>query len=186
MDARRSGFTLIEVLVVITVIGIVLSVAMIGMGVVTRNDEVQTEVSRFVALVQVAQDESMLQGREFGLEVLQHGYRFVELDPLTRQWAEIFGDDMLGPRQLPESIELELFLDDQRIELEYEAELLTTGDDEDDDDQGIDEYKPHMFVFSSGDLTPFELQFRDATTDKVVRLQANLLGELSIVEDEEL
>ncbi len=183
MDARRSGFTLIEVLVVIVIVGIALSMAMIGMGVATRNDEMQTEVSRFVALVEVAQDESMLQGREFGLEFVRHGYRFVELDPVTRQWAEIFGDDMLGPRQLPESIELDLFLDDQRIELEYEVQLLST---EEDDDDRLDEYKPHMFLFSSGDLTPFELHFRDITTDNMVRLQANLLGELSIIEEDEL
>ena len=182
MDARRStGFTLIELLVTVALIGIVLSIAILGLGVVRGDDEIETESSRFVALMEVARDESMLQGREYGLELLQQGYRFVELDPLTRQWVEIIGDDLLRLRALPESMELELYIEDQQIELEYEALTLTNSEDE---ETNLNPFQPHVFIFSSGELTPFEVHFRQLYDDNRIMLAADLLGNLTIIEED--
>ena len=109
MAPRRAGlgFTLVEILVVITIVGIVLSVAVLSLGVLGDDREMDTELRRYVSLVELARDEAMLQGREYGLEFLVQGYRFVELDPLTRQWTEIVGDDVLRPRDLPDTVEFE-------------------------------------------------------------------------------
>ena len=46
-----------------------------------------------------------MQGRDFGLEFMQKGYRFVEYDPILDIWAEVLGDDMLGTRQLEETMD---------------------------------------------------------------------------------
>ncbi|MEM9333707.1 MAG: type II secretion system minor pseudopilin GspH [Pseudomonadota bacterium] len=181
MDARRSqGFTLIELLVTVALVGIVLSIAILGLGVVRNDDDIETESSRFVALMEVAKDESMLQGREYGLEMLQQGYRFVELDPLTRQWVEIIGDDLLRLRSLPDSMELELYIEGQLIELDTEA--LALANEEDDND--LNPFQPHVFIFSSGELTPFEVHFRKLYDDSRIMLQADLFGNLSILEEE--
>ena len=179
----RSGFTLIEILVVITIVGIVLSMAVLSLGLLGENKELDTEVRRYVSLMEVARDESMLQGREYGLEILQQGYRFVELDPLTRQWTEIIGDDVLRARSLPETIELELYLEDQQIELEYDAALLESGED---DDESLKQYAPHVFVFSSGDMTPFQLLFRQPINDQSVVLTGDLFGTIEILDEESL
>ncbi|MEM8682724.1 MAG: type II secretion system minor pseudopilin GspH [Pseudomonadota bacterium] len=181
MDARRShGFTLIELLVTVALIGVVLSIAILGLGVVRNDDDIETESSRFVALMEVAKDESMLQGREYGLEMLQQGYRFVELDPLTRQWVEIIGDDLLRLRSLPDSMELELYIEGQLIELDTEA--LALANEEDDND--LNPFQPHVFIFSSGELTPFEVHFRKLYDDSRIMLQADLFGNVSIREEE--
>lgn len=182
--ARRlqAAFTLVEILVVITIVGIVLSMAVLSLGVLGDNDGLDTEVTRYVSLMEVARDESVLQGREYGLEVLQQGYRFVELDPLTRQWTEIIGDDILRPRDLPETLELELYLDDQRIELSFEA--ATLGSDDEDENQ-LKQFTPHVFLFSSGDMTPFELHFRQVYTNDVVMLAADLLGNIKIIDPDQ-
>ncbi|MEM1175621.1 MAG: type II secretion system minor pseudopilin GspH [Pseudomonadota bacterium] len=181
MDARRShGFTLIELLVTVALIGVVLSIAILGLGIVRSDDDIETESSRFVALMEVAKDESMLQGREYGLEMLQQGYRFVELDPLTRQWVEIIGDDLLRLRSLPDSMELELYIEGQLIELDTEA--LALANEEDDND--LNPFQPHVFIFSSGELTPFEVHFRKLYDDSRIMLQADLFGNLSILEEE--
>ena len=181
----RRGFTLIEVLVVITIVGIILSMAVLSLGVIGENKELDTEVRRYVSLMELARDESMLQGREYGLEVLQQGYRFVELDPLTRQWTEILGDDVLRSRSLPETIELELYLEDQRIALEYDAAALNADDDE-DDDRKIQQYAPHVFIFSSGDMTPFELHFRQRVNDESTILTGDIFGRIEQIDEEEL
>ena len=177
----RAGFTLIEILVVITIVGIVLSIAVLSLGVLGENKELDTEVRRYVSLIELARDESMLQGREYGLEVLQQGYRFVELDPLTRQWAEILGDDVLRARSLPETIELALYIEDKQIPLKYDAAAL--GDSE-EDDREITQFQPHVFIFSSGDMTPFEIHFRQPLNDQLVILAGDLFGKIELLDEE--
>lgn len=177
---RQNGFTLVEIMVVVTIVGIVLSIAVLSIGTLGDDDEVDTEIDRLIALVDTARDESMFQGREFGIEFLLQGYRFLELDPLTRQWIEIPGDDILRPRSLPEYAELDLFIEGQQIELELEPVVI------DESDTDAEPHRPHVFLFSSGDLTPFELHFRRAYNDDVSILEGNLLGELARLKEEEL
>jgi general secretion pathway protein H len=107
------------------------------------------------------------------------GYRFLELDPVTRQWTEIFGDDIFRPRNLPDYAELELYIEGQRIELELEPAVI------DEDDDRAEQLRPHVFLFSSGDMTPFELHFRRAYNDRVSVLEGDLLGKLALVMDDE-
>jgi len=48
-----------------------------------------------------------------------------------------------------------------------------------------DDYLPHVLIFSSGDVTPFELRFtRDADRSEVT-LEMTLAGELEIRNDAE-
>ena len=47
------GFTLIEILVVIVIVGTVLSIAMLSFGVLGNDRDLQTEAKRFVALMEV-------------------------------------------------------------------------------------------------------------------------------------
>ena len=98
LRGRSSGFTLIEILVVIVIIGIVMSIAMLSITLVGGDNQLRDEARRIISLVEVAQDEALLQGREFGLEFMQGSYRFVEFDPLTRQWSDVIGDDTLRQR----------------------------------------------------------------------------------------
>ena len=68
VPARKGGFSLIELLVVIAIVGIVMSIALLSLGVLGDDRDLQKEGRRMIALVQVAQDEATMQGREFGLE----------------------------------------------------------------------------------------------------------------------
>ena len=77
---RYSGFSLIEILVVIVIIGIVLSIAILSVSLIGGDKAIREEAQRMMALIEVARDESMLQGREFGVEFMLGAYRFVELD----------------------------------------------------------------------------------------------------------
>ncbi len=112
---RSAGFSLIEILVVIVIIGIVLSIAILSVSLVGGDKAIREEAQRMMALLDVARDESMLQGREFGLELMIGGYRFVELDPISGQWNEIIGDDTLRQRELPEELEIQLYIEDRPV-----------------------------------------------------------------------
>lgn len=181
---RHRGFSLIELLVVIVIIGIVSSVAVMSLGLLGDDRELQTEARRFISLIEVAQDEAMMQGREFGLELMTGGYRFVEYDPFANQWTELLGDDTFRLRQLPEEAEFELFLEDKRIVLEPEpAETQTSGDGANRGPRKA--YAPHVLIFSSGDSTPFELHIARGIEAQTVVVRNDPSGVLEIVSDDE-
>ena len=182
--AAQGAFSLIELLVVIAIIGIVMSVALLSIGLLGDDRELQTEGRRVIALVQVAQDEATMQGREFGIEFMADSYRFVEYDPLTSLWGELIGDDTLRMRQLPEETEFDLFLEGQRVILEFEPAEF---DDPEEDEQLTlaENYAPHILIFSSGDMTPFELHIVRTSDNQSVILESDLLGQIDFAGDEE-
>ena len=47
-------------------------------------------------------------------------------------------------------------------------------------------YAPHILVFSSGDMTPFELHVFRRDLDQSITLESNLLGEIKFVDPEQL
>jgi len=185
MQTSRSetGFTLVELLVVIVIIATVLSIAMLSFGIIGDDRDLKTEAKRFAALTEVAQDEATMQGREFGVEILTAGYRFVEYDGLTGLWTDIPGDDTLRLRGLPEGVEFELYLEDKRILLDndpapFEDPEKITG-------RGTQAYAPHLLVYSSGDATPFELHLWRSHDDVRVVLRGDALGAVRILDADE-
>jgi len=182
--AARPGFTLIEVLVVVVIIGIVSSVVLISLGAIGDDRDLEREARRIASLVELAADEAELQGRDFGIEFLRGGYRFVEYDPYFNSWAEVVGDDLLRPRSLPENVELALAIEDRRIELnERPAETGNKDDEEEDDDRDnplVENYAPHSMILSNGDLSPFELTLRRLSdgAEEIVRVAPS--GEIGV------
>ncbi len=175
-----SGFTLIEVQVVVVIIGVVSAIVVLGLGNLGNDRELQNEARRMTSLIEMASDEATMQGRDFGLEVLQTSYRFVEFDSLTEQWYEVIGDDLMRPRQLAQDTEFDLILEDRRILLELEAADIAQDDDDDDDRDLIDDYLPHILVLSSGDISPFELEIIRMTDRASVQLSVSPAGELKV------
>jgi general secretion pathway protein H len=182
LHGRSGGFSLIEILVVIVIIGIVMSIAILSITLAGGDNQLRDEARRIMSLVEVARDESLLQGREFGLEFMQGSYRFVEFDPLARQWGEVIGDDTLRLRQLPEELELELFIEERRIALKTDP--ASTSDD-DEDRPGIETYAPHVLIYSSGDMSPFEVHLVRRADDSLVAVQGDAAGALEIVAPED-
>lgn len=195
-----AGFTLIELLVTIALIGIISAVVLLSIGLRGDDDRMEKEARRLGSLIELATDEATLQGRDYGLEIMLNGYRFVEHDQLLEQWHEVIGDDTLRPRPIAEPMEFVLFLEDRRVELDADA-AETVGEDEDNEDGDTrlrdldrnrnrnrdrsDDYLPHILILSSGDVTPFELKILSPPGDAEVTMTMSLLGELEIETDDQ-
>lgn len=182
---RPRGFTLIELLVSITIIGIVLSIAVLSLNLASDDREIRTEARRLMSILTAVQDDAILQGRDFGIEFLSASYRFVEYDNQTGQWYDVTADDLMRVRSLPEEYDLALFLEDQQVLLD-ESPLELADADEEDPDADVLDYTPHVFIFSSGDMTPFELRFTRLTDQLSVAIEGDLLGNLDFaIEDDD-
>lgn len=185
--ARRGqcGFTLIEILVAVMIVGIVMSIAVLSLSLAGDDREVRKEARRLMTLMQLAQDDAMMQGRDFGIEFMRDAYRFVEFDPLTNQWGEPLGDEALRQWQLPDNYELSVFVEDKRIALASEPGRLQQEEDEQRDVR-TERYVPHLFIFSSGESTPFELLITRVSDNVTVGMEGDLLGNVEFIPLEEL
>lgn len=182
--SRSVGWTLIELLVVVVIIGIVVSIALLSVGVLGDDRKLQQEARRFAALYELLQDEASLQGREYGIELMRGAYRFVEFDTINNVWIAIPFDDTLRTRRLPEDMELELYLEDKRVLLDDEPAEL------DDPDKLVQigtsvRYEPHLLVFSSGDATPFEVHVWRDWDDARAIITADALGTIEFPDTSE-
>ena len=175
-----GAFTLIELLVVIVIIAVISAVALLSLGILGDDRSLQREARRLSSLIELANDEASIQGRDYGLEFMRSGYRFVEYDPLLNQWYEMIGDDFLRPRQIEEGLEFELIIEDRRVLLDESA----TETQRDEDDTNLtDDYIPHILIMSSGDVSPFELRFLRPNDRTAITLTMSLAGELEIQGD---
>jgi len=181
----QRGFTLIEIMVVVIIVATVVSIALLSVGVIGEDNEIDKERRRLATLIEMVQDDAMMQGREFGVELMTSSYRFVEFDPLTRQWAEVPGDELYRLRFLPEGVEFALYIDDKLIPLDEDPQKL------DDPSKsmistGIKPYIPHLFVFASGESSVYEIRLRRPQTDYELIMRGDVLGQIRFGEDDEI
>lgn len=161
--ARIAGFTLLEVLVVIVIIGIIVSAATLGIGVLGRDREAEDQTRRFWAVLQQAREEAELQSLDVGVYLAASGYEFLRYDRRRSEWQPFIDDALYAARELPEGLRFKLWLDSREVVLKPTlAERTPPEDDEDDedreDDKKDDQPPPQIMVLSSGDVMPFDLQ----------------------------
>lgn len=175
---RSSGFTLIEILVVVVIVGIVSAVVLLSANLIDNDRGLRQEARRLTSLIELAADEALLQGRDFGIEFVQGGYRFVEYDPYIERWFEIAGDELLRPRSLPDELRFELFIEDRRVLLAAEHSSLDAGAELDDRPEA--DYAPHALIMSSGQLSPFDLQIMLGNQPSDYAIEVTAAGEIEI------
>ncbi len=98
----QRGFTLIEIVVVMLIIGIVLSVVSVNLS-PDRETPVRDEAQRLVLLLQTAQQEAILQGKVLAVALEREGYAFQILNEKL-EFKPLDGDAVLRPRPLPQGI----------------------------------------------------------------------------------
>ncbi len=187
---RASGFTLMEVLVVIVIIGVIVSAATLAIGVLGGDRQAEDESRRVWALLQQAREEAELQGVDIGVYLAASSYEFLRFDPRRGVWLPIQGDALYVPRELPEGLRFRTWLEAREIVLqsqlperaayeEEEDEDEKAADHDRDDDAG-DERPPQIVVMSSGEIMPFELQIERDGAEALWRVVAQADNDLRL------
>lgn len=165
------GFTLLELLAVIVIIGIILSFAVPSMNTGGRAQVLEQEARRLSSLVEMAAQEAVLQSQELGMLVTAHGYVFLSFQ--ENAWHRIENDQELRPRELPADIQIELIVE------ELPADLVVQ-DKEDDQKDKKGKEAPQILLLSSGEMTPFEIRLRSEQGSSRYQLIGRVNGKLEL------
>lgn len=164
-----TGFTLIEVMLVIVVIGIMVSVIGVNFTNDSPDKKLASESARFAGIFDIATEYGMLNNVELGVVIEKSGYQIVGYD--GTRWAEIPNQPAFTYHQFPEGIEAELVFDDLPLEaslfdsqafIEQQQELQEQREQENERTSNNREEKvieplPQIYLLSGGDITPFSL-----------------------------
>jgi len=145
--ARSAGFTLIELMIVVFIIGLIAAAAVITFGGDRRDTELDREAERLDALLDYVREQAELQTRDYGFRVNEKGYSFVVFDVIRNEWRTVDEDDALRERELPEGIVPQVVVDGRRIVL-------------DEQKKDIEDFRPVLNIFANGDLSSFEVLLR--------------------------
>jgi len=137
-----QGFTLLELLVVVVIIGIVTAGVVLSVNLTGQDRDLDKESQRLLTLVNYAREQAELQTREYGVLFRDDGYEFLTYDVRRQLWRDVFEDDALRDRNLPEGLGI-------RLTVEQRPVVLTKPKDAKDK-------APQVIIFSNGDLTTFE------------------------------
>lgn len=154
-----TGFTLLEMLVVVAVIGIILTFAVLNLGGDRRAEELSEESRRFAELLRLASEQAVLRGEEWGVQIRADDYRFL----IYRDdgWALREDDDLFRARALAPDTELDIELEGRDLVLESSGEI-----------------KPTLLLLSSGEVSPFTAEFAASATEYRYQVQADLFGDI--------
>jgi general secretion pathway protein H len=121
--SRSRGFTLIEIMIVVVIIGVITAGVLLSVNISGRDQDLEKESDRLLTLVNYAREQAEMQTREYGLIFHEDGYQFLAFDARRQLWREVYEDDVLRMRRLPSGLDVKLMVDARPIVLVPTGEI---------------------------------------------------------------
>jgi general secretion pathway protein H len=136
---------------------------------INNNESVDWQRQRLSTLLQFAEDEALISGKEIGLVFNKNTYQFTFYDYQSKNWLALESDQIGKIVELPDSMSLEYELlgsvwdeieaEDEDVFIDEEYLVQIEGDE-----QEIKSFSPQVYIMSSGEVTPFKALFSEIET----------------------
>ena len=164
MTGPARGFTLLEVMVVLVLIGIITSLALLSVG-GGPKERLAEEGQRLAALIQLHQQEATLSGDSRGVRFSRTGYAILRQGE-KGAWQSLTAANALIQRQLPAEIELKLWIEGRPVALQKAGG------------------SPQVLLLASGEATEFVAVFglvdEPGPDPPLYRVSGDALGRLTV------
>lgn len=152
MSPQNSGFTLIEILIVIVIVSIltVLGVQMISSGSIERT--VQSSANKFRTSFDYACELASLQNRIYGVKFYESGYAFSTY--FNQQWQDVTASEALLLTDFKNGLKLDLLVDGRPVILKDELPNI-----------------PQIICEETGQISTFELNINNSSNSSVYQIK---------------
>jgi general secretion pathway protein H len=182
--SRSRGFTLIEIMIVVVIIGVISATVLLSVNLTGRDHDLEKESDRLLSLVNYAREQAELQTREYGVIFHDDGYQFLAWDARRGLWRQIYEDEVLRLRKLPSGLDVRLIVDARPVVLVPTGDVkadpggkkpatkqlkdvgnlkdattagMRLGDDTGSKLADAKKLIPQVMIYSNGDLSSFEI-----------------------------
>lgn len=172
-------------MIVVLIIGVISATVLLSVNITGRDRDLEKESDRLLTLVNYAREQAELQTREYGVIFHDDGYQFVAYDSRRGLWREVYEDDVLRLRKLPDGLDVKLIVDARPVVLTPTSAVKPTdpkdqkpqaktlkdinslkdatsagrklGEDTKSTFEQEKKIAPQVTIFSNGDLSSFEV-----------------------------
>ena len=174
--SKNRGFTLLEILIVVFIIGIVLSLVSLTIA-PSEGRALSQEAKRIYLLMEMTREEAILNTQEMAFAVTGEGYAFQKFS--AEGWQSLEDDSVLKERTLPEQIRMDLSILGEEVDLAGIEQAEAEAQEGEEAEVSV---LSRIFFLSSGEVTPFELFLHYETEEDGMTIVGNELGELELKE----
>jgi general secretion pathway protein H len=156
---KHRGFTLIEVMTVVFIIGVIITFASLSIG-QNSDKTLEEEAKRLQYLIKLASEESVLRSTSMAVAFTKEGYQFETVQ--GGQYVPLEKDKLFRKREFPA---------DMKVDMELQGQEVSFGDQEN---------LPRIFILSSGEMTAFKITLRLEDSQPYI-ITGDLMGQVKLL-----
>ncbi|MGI2098365.1 type II secretion system minor pseudopilin GspH [Shewanella glacialipiscicola] len=176
LKLRHAGFTLMEVMLVMLLMGLTAAAVTMSIGNSGPQQALDRTAQQFIAATEMVLDETVLSGQFMGIVIEKTSYQFVFYK--DGKWQPLDEDRLLSEKEMEPGVVMNLVLDglplvqeDEEDDSWFEEPLIEPSSDDKKKHP-----EPQIMLFPSGEMSAFELTFI-AKTDKGQQAEALVTGD---------
>jgi len=157
---NQRGFTLLEIVVVVFIVGLIATIITLRFRTPTYEATPQAQANQILSFMQIVQEQAIIQPAILGIKFMGQEYQVFQLvsDNNQKKWFSLSSKNKFWKaKKIPSSLIIHL-----------------------NTQEHSDAFSPNIIFLPSGELTPFELQLKEKGDERAYIIRGDESGNLTI------